>query len=407
MRTHRSVTRLSNSRKSFAALALGSALALVLASCSTEQEGGGGGGDNGAGAQEDCINSEGAQEEYRAVWDSTAQAFGLEDFEPVDEEVCEVDASEWAAEPKQGDTYRIALAAQGPTNSWGVISEEAFQYRAEELGVDVLYASAHGDATDQVDNIQQLASQDPDAMVVVPMGEGISGQVDAAVDAGIPVVLCSGILPDTSQAVSTVTRQYDLLGSAYAEWIAEEIGGSGQVAILSGLPGVPTAEYQVAAAKETFENYPDIEIVTEQFTEWSPTVAKTVAQNLISAHPDLDAIWSDSGYGAIGVIQAYQEADLPVPPITGDAINDFLMAAEGTDTTFALSTFPPEMSTTCLETALSLLEGENVLNKVYIDSESFTHETASEYIREDCDGSLLVPTEVPEDLLVSLGLCEG
>lgn len=385
-----------------AAVVIGAVTALGLAACSTEQE-----GTETAGAtSSDCINAEEAQVQYTSVWESTGEAFGLSDFKPVDEEVCEVDASQWAAEPKQGDTYRVALAAQGPNNSWGLISEEAFRYRADEAGVEVLYASANGDATVQVDNIQQLASQDPDAMVVVPMGEGISGQVKAAVDGGIPVVLCSGILPESSQAVSTVTRQYDLLGSAYAEWIAKEIDESGQVAILSGLPGVPTAELQVAAAKKTFAKYPDIEIVTEQFTEWSPTVAKTVAQNLISAHPDLDAIWSDSGYGAIGVVQAYQEAGLPVPPLTGDAINEFLMAAENTDTEFALSTFPPEMSMDCLDTALSLLEGENVLNKVYIDSPSFTKETAAEYVREDCDGSLLVPSSAPQELLVSLGLCK-
>lgn len=403
MKIHHSPRGATPHRSPRAVLAGGAALALALVGCSTEQEGSS--GDDAADG--DCINAEEAQAEYAAVWESTAEAFGLTDFEPVDEEVCEVDASAWAAEPKQGDTYRVALAAQGPTNSWGLLSEEAFNYRADELGVDVLYASANGDATAQVDNIQQLASQDPDAMVVVPMGEGISGQVKAAVDGGIPVVLCSGILPESSGAVSTVTRQYDLLGSAYAEWIAQQLDGSGQVAILSGLAGVPTAEYQVKAAKETFSNYPDIDIVTEQFTEWSPTVAKTVAQNLISTHPDLDAIWSDSGYGAIGVIQAYQEADLPVPPITGDAINDFLLAADGTDTTFALSTFPPEMSSTCLDTAMSLLEGENVLNKVYIDSESFTDADADQYLREDCDGSLLVPSAAPEDLLADLGLCEG
>jgi len=390
-----------HARKGLIALAVGATAAVILAACSTEQEGGG----NATGGATDCINAEEAQSTYEEAWQSTADAFGLDQLEPVAEEVCEVDASEWQAEPKQGDTYRIALAAQGPNNSWGLISEEAFNYHADELGVDVLYASANGDATTQVDNIQQLASQDPDAMVVVPMGEGISGQVKAAVDQGIPVVLCSGILPESSGAVSTVTRQYDLLGSAYAEWIANQIDGEGQVAILSGLAGVPTAEYQVAAAKETFAKYDGIDIVTEQFTEWSPTVAKTVAQNLIASYPELDAIWSDSGYGAIGVIQAYQEAGLPVPPITGDAINDFLLTAEGTDTRFALSTFPPEMSMECLDTAMSLLQGENVLNKVYIDSPSFTNEDAEQYVRRDCDGSLLVPTSVPEDLLVSLGLC--
>jgi len=385
------------------ALALGLAAALVVAGCSAERE-----DDSGSGAApEDCINAEQAQAEYLASWDSVSQAFGLDDLVPVEEEVCEVDASAFKADPKNGDTYQIAFAAQGPTNSWGTLSDEALRFRAAELGVDVLYAAANGDATTQVDNIQQLTSQDPDAMVVVPMGEGIAGQVKAAADAGIPVIVCSGILPASSGAVSTVTRQYDLLGSAYAEWVAKSIDYQGEVALLSGLAGVPTAEYQLAAAKKVFEKYPDINIVTTQYTLWSPTEAKTVAQNLIATYPNLAGIWSDSGYGALGVVQAYQEAGLPVPPITGDSFNQVLMDTQGTDVEFAFSTFPPEMSSTCLDTALSLLKGENVLNKVFIDSPSFLAADAEQYIREDCSGDLPVPSLAPEALLVQLGLCEG
>lgn len=384
-------------------LALGLSAALVVAGCSAEREDGG----DTTGAAADCINAEAAQAQYEEAWASVATAFELDDLEPVAEEVCEVDASAFAAEPKSGDTYRIAFAAQGPTNSWGTLSDEALRFRAEELGVEVLYAAANGDATTQVDNIQQLTSQDPDALVVVPMGEGIAGQVKAAADAGIPVVVCSGILPASSGATSTVTRQYDLLGTAYAEWVAKSIDYQGEVALLSGLAGVPTAEYQLAAAKAAFAKYPDIEIVTTQYTMWSPTEAKTVAQNLIATYPNLAGIWSDSGYGALGVVQAYQEAGLPVPPITGDSFNQVLMDTAGTDVEFAFSTFPPEMSSTCLDTALSLLEGENVLNKVFIDSPSFLAKDAAQYIREDCSGDLPVPSSAPEALLAQLGLCEG
>ncbi len=383
------------------ALALSSAGLLLLAGCSTEQEG----TNTGVASDEDCINAEAAQAEYTASWDNTAEALGLETLVPVDEEVCEVDTSEWAAEPSQGDSYRIAFAAQGPVNSWGMLSEEAFNLEAEAQGVEVLYASANGDATVQVDNIQQLASQSPDAMVVVPMGEGITAQVAAAADQGIPVVVCSGILPASSKAVSTVTRQYDLLGSAYAEWLVQKLGGEGDVAMLSGLAGVPTAEYQAAAAKEIFAKYPDINVVTQEYTEWSPTVAKTVAQNLITKFPELDGIWSDSAYGDLGVVQAYQEAGKPVPPMTGDSSNAFLKAVQGTDIEFALSSFPPEQSQECLRTALQILEGEPVLNKVYIDSASFTHESADEYVRLDCDDNLFVPTSLDDEVLVELGLC--
>lgn len=392
----------SNTRaRMLSVLALSSAAALLLTSCSAEQEG----ATTGSAAGEDCVNAEAAQETYAASWTNTAEALSLDTLEPVEEAVCEVDTSVWAAEPSQGDTYRIAFAAQGPINSWGMLSEEALKLEAKSQGVEVLYASANGDATTQVDNIQQLASQAPDAMVVVPMGEGITAQVAAAVDQGIPVVLCSGILPASSNAVSTVTRQYDLLGSAYAEWLVQKLGGEGDVAMLSGLAGVPTAEYQAAAARKIFEKYPDINVVTQEYTEWSPTVAKTVAQNLITKFPDLDGIWSDSAYGDLGVVQAYQEAGKPVPPMTGDSSNAFLKAVEGTDVEFALSSFPPEQSQECLKTALSILKGEPVLDKIYIDSPSFTNETADQYVRLDCDDNLFVPSSLPTEVLVKLGLC--
>ena len=391
----------ARSRRLRLPLAVGVTAAL-LAACGTEQEGGTA---SGGGGGEDCGNADEAQAQYEQAWTEAADQLGLETLEPTEETVCEVDTSEWAAEPKSGDSYRIAFAAQGPTNSWALTNEEAFKYRADELGVEVLYAAANGDATVQVDNIQQLASQDPDAMVVVPMGEGITGQVQAAAQQGIPVVLCAGRLGEDSGAVSTVTRQYELLGTMYAEWLVQQLGGKGEVAVLSGLAGVPTAEFQKAAAMKVFERYPDIEVVTEQYTEWSPTVAKTVAANLVTQYPNLAGIWSDSGYGDLGVVQAYQEAGRPVPPVTGDSINAFLKAVQGTDVKFAMSSFPPEQSMECLDTAMEVLEGKPVLDKVYINSPSWTNENIDEYVRPECSDNLFVPAELPDDELARLDLC--
>jgi ribose transport system substrate-binding protein len=391
----------TRSRRLHLPLAIGVTAAL-LAACGTEQEGtsaSGGSGDT------KCANADEAQAQYEKAWTEAADQLSLDKLDPPKETVCEVDTAKWAAKPKSGDKYRIAFAAQGPTNSWALTNEEAFKFHANELGVDELYAGANGDATVQVDNIQQLASQDPDAMVIVPMGEGITGQVQAAAAQGIPVVLCAGRLGEGSGAVSTVTRQYELLGTMYAEWLVKQLGGKGQVAVLSGLAGVPTAEFQKAAAMKVFKKYPDIDVVTEQYTEWSPTVAKTVAANLVTQFPDLAGIWSDSGYGDLGVVQAYQEAGKPVPPVTGDTINAFLKAVQGTDVKFALSSFPPEQSMDCLDTAMDILKGKPVLNKVYINSPSFTQDQIDKFVRPECSDNLFVPATLPDEELSRLELC--
>jgi len=376
---------------------------VAVAGCGTQQEPVG--GPSAAPGGGECRNAAEAQARYQRAWAAASDQLGLKNLRPVGEQVCEVDTARFAAPPKSGGRYRIGLAAQGPTNSWGLSSEEAFKRHAAELGVDTLYASANGDATTQVDNIAQLASQNPDAMVVVPMGDGITGQVQAAAAQRIPVVLCSGRLGPGSGAVSTVTRQYELLGSMYAQWLAEKLGGHGKVAMLSGLAGVPTAEYQRVAAKKVFAQYPGISVVAEQYTQWSPTVAKTVAANLLTQHPDLNGIWSDSGYGDMGVVQAYREAGKPVPPLTGDAVNGFLKAVQGSDVQFALSSFPPEQSTQCLDTAMAVVKGQPVLDKIYIDSPSFTNAQLAEYVRPRCSDNLLVPSALPANLLAELKLC--
>jgi ribose transport system substrate-binding protein len=218
-------------------------------------------------------------------------------------------------------------------------------------------------------------------------------------------VLCSGILPDSSGAVSTVTRSYDMQGVLWAEWIVKAIGGKGNVAMLSGIPGVPTAEFPKAAAEKTFAKYPDVHVVAKEYDQWSPTTAKTVAANLLAKYPDLAGIWSDSGFGDIGVAEAYKQAGKPIPPLTGDSSNAFLKAVQGEDIKFGISPFPPEMISTCLQTAVKILHGESVPNFINVDVPTYTNEDADKFIRPKCSDDLWVPSQLPDDVLKQLKLC--
>lgn len=381
------------------AAALAAVPVLALTACSSQKEGSQGAS---TGAGSGCKQNSGAKARYDASWQSGAQQLGLSGITPPSIKLCDVDTKRYAKKPTNG-RYRIAFAAQGPTNSWALENEEAFKYHAQQRHVDELYASANGDATKQVDNIQQLASQKPDAMVVVPMGPGITGQVRAAASQKIPVVLCAGRLDGNSGAISTVARSYELQSTLWAEWLVKQLHGKGRIAMLSGIAGVPTAEYQKAAAEKVFAKHPGIQVVTKQYTDWSPTKAKTVAASLVSKK--LGGIWSDSGISDLGVVEAYQAAGKPVPPVTGDSSNAFLKAVKGKGVRFALSAFPPEQSTQCLDVALDALAGKPVPNVVNVDSAAFTDKQIGKYVRPQCSDNLWVPSTLPEALLRKLKLC--
>jgi len=381
------------------AMVLAAVSVLLLSACSSQKEGsqGASSGPNGG-----CRQNSGAKARYDASWRSGAKQLGLSGVTAPDIKLCDVDTSKYKKKPTNG-RYRIAFAAQGPTNSWALENEEAFKYHAQQRNVDELYASANGDATKQVDNIQQLTSQKPDAMVVVPMGPGITGQVRAAASQKIPVVLCAGRLDGNSGAISTVARSYELQSTLWAEWLVKQLNGKGKIAMLSGIAGVPTAEYQKAAAEKVFAKHPGIQVVTKQYTDWSPTKAKTVAASLVSKN--LDGIWSDSGISDLGVVEAYQAAGKPVPPVTGDSSNAFLKAVKGKAVKFALSAFPPEQSTQCLDVALDALAGKPVPNVVNVDSAAYTDADINKYARPQCSDNLWVPSTLPEALLRKLKLC--
>ena len=124
--------------------------------------------------------------------------------------------------------YRIALASQGPTNSWAALFDEHARWRVEELGEDVvaelLYADANGSADVQVPQVEDLLAQDPDVLILVPMGRAaLAAPVERAMAQGVPVVLCaSGV--DTDEFVTEVGANLYRMGKAWAQFVVDESG---------------------------------------------------------------------------------------------------------------------------------------------------------------------------------------
>lgn len=381
-------------------LAAGSIGVVLAASaaCSSQRDVGG-----GTTAKQDCSGSGAAQAQVAKVWKDSAAKLGLTGLTPPKQQVCQVDTAKYKKDGKP----TIAYASQGPTNSWAMEGDYFVRDEAKKKGAKLLYASANGDAATQVNNIQDLLAQKPDALIVQPMGSSVKGQVQQAAQQNVPVVVCTGKLPaDTSGVISTVGRSYELQGTLLAEWLAKKIDHKGKIAILSGIAGVPTTEYQYQAAKKVFAKYPDIKVQTRQFTNWSPTEAKKVASNLAVRYPDLDGIWTDSGVSETGVIQAYQAAGKKIPPMTGDSSNAFLRSAKKAgNVTFAQSAYPPEQTRDCVDVAADILKGVKVPSVKEIDSAVYTNTDLGKYYREGCSDNLWVPSELSQSEMKKLKLC--
>jgi ABC-type sugar transport system substrate-binding protein len=99
--------------------------------------------------------------------------------------------------------------------------------------------------------------------------------------------------------------------------VAEKIGGEGKLIILEGPPGAQNAQERLAGMRKELENYPDIEIVASQTTNFKRTEGLQVTENLLQRFPDVTAILACNDESALGAVQALKAAGLEGKVIVG------------------------------------------------------------------------------------------
>src|SRR5207244_8190280 len=125
--------------------------------------------------------------------------------------------------------------------------------------------------------------------------------IGRAMDRGIAVIIQAGDV-STGKWVSNVNRSNRKNGTLTARWLANFVKGTSRYVSLSGIAGTPTANDRYAGAQSVLKTFPHMRELTHQFTNWSPTVGKTVAEGLLTAHPDLPSAWPASDVEATRAI---------------------------------------------------------------------------------------------------------
>ena len=112
---------------------------------------------------------------------------------------------------------------------------------------------------------------------------------------------------------------------AAVRYLAVALGGVGEVAIIEGISGHETADQRRLGFLDGIADHPGILVVASQTANWE-SLAYNVAENLLQAHPGLDAVFAandEMALGALEAIAAAQRLD-DVAVIGFDAIPDAL-----------------------------------------------------------------------------------
>jgi ribose transport system substrate-binding protein len=202
---------------------------------------------------------------------------------------------------------RIAVIPMGRAHLyWQSIHAGAIA-AARELNVDIVWngPATETDYSGQLQIADAMINNRVDAIAIAPIDRtAMVSVVERAAREKIPVVIFdSGINTENFLAqVSTDNYRGGVLG---AERIGKILGGKGRVAMVAVQPGSASTMLREQGFEETIaKNFPGIQIVDKRYGMADFAKSLAAAENMLTAHPDMDALFASNESSTVGAAQA-------------------------------------------------------------------------------------------------------
>jgi inositol transport system substrate-binding protein len=182
-------------------------------------------------------------------------------------------------------------------------------YAASQPGVELIAVDSKEDVATQLGQVENFVAQGVDAIIIIPANtDAADPMTKAAQDAGIPLVYVNRIPSNLPEGVAYVGSDSIQAGIMQAEWLAEKLGGKGNVVIMNGDLAQEAAQKRTEGEKQVFAKFPDIHIIKEDTASWDRAQGLALMENWLATGDQIDAVASNNDEMAIGAIQAIEAA---------------------------------------------------------------------------------------------------
>ncbi len=225
------------------------------------------------------------------------------------------EAAETTAAAEEGASQPVSYADQLYVEVSALNSLEYFidhKVGMEEVGKDLGVKTEFTGPSDYDMNavvaaVEQALAKDAKGIVIVGWEESLIGAIDKAVESGVPVVTVDADLPDSKRLAFVGTSNY-AAGVELGNWVADKLGGSGKVAMV-GMPTLSNIRDRIEGIQSVFAEK-GIEVVQIGDSKTDAVGSAQTTAEILTAHPDLDAILGIDSHSGLGIGTAIKEAGL-------------------------------------------------------------------------------------------------
>ena len=182
----------------------------------------------------------------------------------------------------------------------------------------------------------------------------------------------------TGTARSLLVATDNLAGGKLAgEFMKEQRPGGRAIGILQGVPGAPSLDDRVTGFLDGLGD--GFDIVSTLPTDCDQTKGLNAAQDMLTANPDVTAIYGACGPPIIGALEAIDTAGKTIVTVGFDAGPDEITAILAGTETASVAQFPAKMGELGADTAFRAANGEDVPANVDTGTAMVTKENAADF----------------------------
>lgn len=287
------------------------------------------------------------------------------------------------SESGSGKKLVVGATMLSMQNEFIVNVSDEMEAKAKELGVELITVDAERSALKQVEQVESFIAQGVDAIIMNPCEvEASSPAVKLAMDANIPII---NVNSETSAKPTAFVGSDDTESARIAmKYLAEKLGGKGNVLIMHGFMGQAAQIKRDNGAKEILKANPGMKLLAEQTGEWDRAKAMSLMENWIQSFgPKINAVFAHNDEMGMGAVKALEAAGLKdkVIVVSVDAIPDALQSVKKGALNATIFQNAQKQGGKAIETAVKAAKKEKFEKEVLIPFQLVTKENVGEYFK--------------------------
>jgi ABC-type sugar transport system substrate-binding protein len=208
------------------------------------------------------------------------------------------------------EAVKIGFITKFPVPFFATMENAAKAYAAAHPGVEIVFGQG-ASATDiegQIALIESMVTKGVKGIALTPVDPTVAPALDKAIAAGVKVVLMDNNIPDWKGRSALATTDNYNAGKIAGEYLKSVLKKGDTLGILEGVPGVPSLDDRVKGMLEGLKGV-DVKIVAKGATDCTEEKGLNVAQDILTANPNLTSIYAACGPPAAGAARAIKNAN--------------------------------------------------------------------------------------------------